>query len=298
MNQAKNEVFIEGILLESDIQTGTSKENKEFIRGELRILVNQKIGDKVIESIIPVRMFSNKLTKEGKSNKAYESILKVKNEFVSAAAVGGNLEEADAIRITSGSLDESLFVPRGSDKEASFPEIQSNFINKISRDKMVPMTKFNVNVVVNSIREEIKHEEATGALILKGAIVQYNDKLDLVEFKIYNEAAKNHIQTNYNKGDTVNIQGYVNFTSKTEYVEEEQGFGEPILTPKTTTVRELVITTGSVEPFSEERAYAREDLNKALSERAARIVKLKEDSQAAATTTAVPQKGNANDTGF
>ena len=297
MNQAKNEIFIEGILLESDIQTGTSKEDKEYIRGELRVLVNQKIGDKTVESIIPVRMFSNKLTKQGKSNKAYESILKVKDEFVSAAAVGGNLEEADAIRITTGSLNESLFVPRGSDREASFPEIQSNFINKINRNKMTPMTKFNVNVVVNSIKEEVKHEEVTGALVLKGAIVQYNDKLDLVDFKIYNEAAKNHIQTNYNKGDTVNIQGYINFTSKTEYIEEEQGFGEPILTPKTTTIRELVVTTGSVEPFSEERAYAREDLNKALSDRAARIVKLKEDSQTA-TTPSAPRRGNANETGF
>jgi len=297
MKQAKNEIFIEGILLESDIQTGTSKEGKEYIRGELRILVNQKIGDETVESIIPVRMFSNKLTKQGKPNRAYESILKVKNEFVSAAAVGGNLEEADAVRITTGSLNESLFVPRGSDREVSFPEIQSNFINKISRNKVTPMTKFNVNVVVNSIKEEVKHEEVTGALILKGAIVQYNDKLDLIDFKIYNEAAKNHIQTNYSKGDTVNIQGYINFTSKTEYIEEEQGFGEPILTPKTTTIRELVITTGSVEPFSEERAYAREDLNKALSERAARIVKLKEDSQAA-TTPAAPQRGNVDDTGF
>ena len=101
MNQAKNEVFIEGILLESDIQTGTSKENKEFIRGELRILVNQKIGDKVIESIIPVRMFSNKLTKEGKSNKAYESILKVKNEFVSTASASSRFPPTAAAETNS-----------------------------------------------------------------------------------------------------------------------------------------------------------------------------------------------------
>lgn len=300
MKQAKNEIFIEGLLLESDIKIGTSKKDntKEYIRGELRILVNQKIDGVIVESIIPVRMFANQLTNDGKPSKAYESILKVKNEFVSAASVDGDLTKADAVRITGGSLNESLFVPRGSDKEASFPEIQSNFINKISRDTMTPMTKFNVVAVINSIKEEVIQSEPTGVLLVKCGIVQYNDRLDFVEFKVLKDAAKNHIQTVYNKGDTVNLQGYINFISKTEYIAEEQGFGDPILTPKTTTLRELIITTGSISPFDEERAYSKEDLNVALNDRAARIVKKKEDSMTPAPTHASTATTPATPNGF
>lgn len=294
MKQAKNEVFVEGILLESDIKTGTSKDGKDYARGELRILVNQEFAGQKIESIIPIRMFSNRLTKDGTPNKAYDSIMRAKNELTSAAAVGGNIDEADAVRVELASLGESLFVPRGSDREVSFPEIQSNYVRKVSRDKVTPLTKFDVNIVVNSIKEEVKDDEPTGAVIVKGAVVQYADRLDLIDFKVYNKSAQNHIQSNYNKGDTVNLQGYINFTSKTEYIEEEQGFGEPILTPKTTTVRELVITTGSVEPFTEERAYAKEDLNSALKERAERIIKMKEASVA----VAAPASKVEDDDGF
>lgn len=288
MKQAKNEVFVEGILLESDIKADVSKSsNKPFIRGEVRIQVDQKIENQIVSSTIPVRMFAMKYTKDGKENKAYDSILRIRDTFTSAAAAG-NLEGADAVRITLGSLNENIFVPKGSDKEVSFPEIQSNFMTKINRASVSPVTKFSVNVAVNSIKEEIHNGEPTGALILKGGIVQYNDKLDLVDFKIYNEAAKNFIQNTYNVGDTVNIQGFINFSAKTEFVEEEAGFGESISVPKTTTVRELVITTGSVEPFDEERAYAKADLNAALGARMARITELKEGTKTEAPAKKEP----------
>lgn len=294
MKQAKNEVFIEGILLESDIKTNVSKNgNKPFIRGEVRIQVDQKVDNEVVTSTIPVRMFAMKYTKEGKENAAYDSITKIRDQLTSAAAAG-SLEGADAVRITKGSLGENVFVPRGSDKEVSFPEIQSNFVTKINRTALAPVTKFSVNVAVNSIKEEIKNGEPTGALVLKGGVVQYNDKLDLIDFKIYNEAAKNFIQSTYNVGDTVNIQGLLNFSAKTEFVEEEAGFGESISIPKTTTVRELIITTGSVEPFDEERAYVKADLNAALNARMARITELKEGAKS--TPAAAPV--NSNPLGF
>lgn len=291
MKQAKNEIFIEGILLESDIKTDVSKNgNKPFIRGEVRIQVDQKIDNQIVTSIIPVRMFAMKYTKEGKESGAYESIVKIRDTFVSAATAGG-IDKADGVRIARGSLNENIFVPRGAEKEVSFPEIQSNFMTKVARNSLTPVTKFNVNVAINSIKEEVRGGEPTGALILKGGVVQYNDKLDLIDFKIYNEAAKNFIQNTYNVGDTVNLQGYVNFSAKTEYVEEEQGFGEAISVPKTTTVRELVITTGSVEPFDEERAYPKADLNAALSARMTRITELKEGAKA-------PEPASTSDIGF
>lgn len=272
MKQAKNEVFIEGILAESNIKTGVSAStNKPYIRGEVKILVNQKVDQEVVESLIPVRMFAMKFKNDGKPNPAYEAIERVQDSFISIAAAG-NIADADAVRITRGTINENIFVPKGSDKEVSFPEIQANFISRINRATLNPLTRFSVNVAISSIKEEVKHDEPTGALVLRGCVAQYGDRLDLIDFKVYKDNAKSHIESHWSKGDTVNIQGFINFSSKTEYTEEEEsGFGEPILTPKTTTVRELVITSGSPEPFDEERAYTKAELNKALDERLARI---------------------------
>jgi len=280
MKQAKNEVFIEGILAEVDIKTDSSKkDNKPYIRGEIKILVNQIIDGEARESVIPVRMFSMKNKKDGSANPAYDAILKVQNTFKSAAGEGG-LENADAVRVTRGSINENIFVPRGSDKEVSFPEIQANFISKCNRNSLKPLTRFSINVAINAIKEDIDKEGVpTGALVIKAGIPQYADKLDLIEFKVYKDNAKEHIERHWQKGSTVNVEGYINFSAKTEFVEEESGFGDPISIPKTTTVRELVIVSGSPEPFDEERSYSKEELNAAMDERVARIAILKDNSQ-------------------
>ena len=282
MKQAKNEVFIEGILAEVDIKTDTSKkDNKPYIRGEIKILVNQMIDGETKESVIPIRMFSMKNKKNGDANPAYDAILKVQNTFKSAAGEGG-LKNADAVRVTRGSINENIFVPRGSDKEVSFPEIQANFISKCNRNSSNPLTRFSINVAINAIKEDVDREGVpTGALVIKAGVPQYADKLDLIEFKVYKDNAKEHIERYWQKGNTVNVEGYINFSAKTEFIEEEEesGFGDPISIPKTTTVRELVIISGSSEPFDEERSYSKEELNTGMDERIARIAILKDNSQ-------------------
>jgi len=276
MKQAKNEVFIEGILAEMDIKTDTSKKDgKEYIRGEVKILVNQMIDNEIIESIVPVRMFSMKLKQNGDANPAYEAIEKLQKTFTSAATTG-SFENADCVRITRGSINENIFVPKGAEVEVSFPEIQANFISKVSQNKLNPLTRFSINIAINGIKEEFKNDEPTGALIVKAGIPQYGDKIDLVDFKVYKDSAKSHIERFWSKGDTVNIQGYINFSAKTEFIMEESGFGDPIPVPKTTTIRELIITSGSQEPFDVERAYTKEDLNKAVEKRMGLIAELKE----------------------
>lgn len=271
MEQARNEVFIEGILLESTIETGTQPTTqKEYVRGELKILVNQKIDNVIHESIIPVRLFSMKITNAGNVSKVYQSILDFGQKAKSAASHNG-IANADAIRIKQGRLAENIMIPRGSQKEVSFPEIQTSFIDIIDKTKVAPLTKFTITAAINAIREEVKNGDPTGSLVVKVAVPQYGDKLDLFDLIVHKPAAINFIQTNWAKGQTVNIQGYVNFTTKIEEIEEEGGFGDPIIVPHSTTVRELVITSGSAEPFDEERAYKKEDLNNALNARLARI---------------------------
>ena len=297
MTQAKNEIFIEGILLETKINKGENRDNKEYISGEIKVQVDQKISDQMITSIIPIRMFAMRKTTKGEDNKAYDNILKLTTDFVSAATAG-SLEGADGIRVSvgkkgsMGSISENLYCPSGSDKIVSTIELSSNFFDKVARASLQPVATFSTNIVVKSIKEEVKGDEVTGALILTGAIVQYNDRLDMVNFHVKSEAAKNHISARYNAGQTVNIQGYINYTSNTTFVEEEAGFGDPVFTPRTTYTRELVVTSGSIDPFDEERAYKTDDLNKSVAERLGRIEEKKKG--ATAPKKAVP----AENTGF
>ena len=92
LRQAENKVKVEGILAEVDINPGSFNKNgqtMESIGGSIIVKVTQKINGEEKELSIPVHMFASKLTNKGTPNPAYESIMKVKNEFTSIAAAGG-----------------------------------------------------------------------------------------------------------------------------------------------------------------------------------------------------------------
>ena len=92
LRQAENRVKIEGILNEIDLEarTFTKKDGTPMdgISGSIIVKVNQKIGGEDKELMIPVHVFSYKTTNAGKPNPAYESLMRVKNEFVQVLCRG------------------------------------------------------------------------------------------------------------------------------------------------------------------------------------------------------------------
>ena len=100
-----NKVKIEGILSEIDMKyTSYMKDgvSQDAISGTIKVRVNQVIDGKEVELEVPVSVFSNKYTKEGKVNGAYESLERVMNEYVSIAKVG--IEAADRVRINGAQI--------------------------------------------------------------------------------------------------------------------------------------------------------------------------------------------------
>ena len=88
------------------------------------------------------------------------------------------------------------------------------------------------------------------------------------------------------KGDTVLIGGYINFSSVTTETVSAQSFGEPIVETHTKSIREFVITGGHDAPLTEEEgAYSNEDIAVALKDRQARIEKAKEKEISQAVNT-------------
>ena len=103
-------------------------------------------------------MFSSKYTNKGSLNPAYESIKRVKDEYVSIAAAGE--EGADAIRITNGDIRMNEFYSQDG-RFISTPRINASFVNKISREQMKMEATFITEFVVHSITEEIDANTAS-----------------------------------------------------------------------------------------------------------------------------------------
>ena len=284
MRQAENKVHIEGILSESDIEYGSFQKNGkpvECIRGVIKVLVNQTVNGVPMNNEIPVYMFAGKTTNAGRPNPAYESIEKIKNEYVSIVAAGGEAG-ADRVRITSGRIQMNEYY--NLDKRlVSFPRITASFVTKIRKDECKPEASFGVEMVIASqgydldadgnIKEPKKYR-------IKGIIPGYGDRVDVVDFVCSNENVVNAVSSYWQDNDTVKANGRLNFSSTTETIKEEVDFGEPIERQRTISLSELVITGGSQMPLEGEFAYDLADIQAALTDRKARLEELKNKGSA------------------
>ena len=183
LKQTENSVKIEGILSEIDLDYGSFVKNGatvESIGGTIKVQVTQKINgeDAILE--VPVHMFASKLTNKGTPNPAYESIEKIKTAYVSIAA--GGIDAADRVRITGGSIQMNEYYNQNG-QLVSFPRISASFCNRIKKEECAPEATFTVQLVVLSKGSEVDRDGIeTGRYFVKGGIVQYGGKVDIVTF--------------------------------------------------------------------------------------------------------------------
>ena len=277
MRISENQVKIEGILSEVGLETATFNrkgQTTECIRGTIKIRVEQEINGTMTTMEVPVSAFASRYTNAGAENPAYNSLKDVMENYKSIAACG-NIDDADRVRITNGSLQENVFYAKNGDL-VNTSRISASFINKIAKNECKPEATFTATIVVGNKSDELDRDGTpTNRLNVNGVIIQYGERADLIKFIVAKPDAKNHIEQYWNDGDTVRVQGKVNFSSKTEYIEEEVGFGEPIKTAKTTSVHELLIESGSAGCLEGDAAYDIKDIQSALAARKVRIEETK-----------------------
>ncbi len=277
MRISENQVKIEGILSEVGLETATFNrkgQTTECIRGTVKIRVEQDINGTMTTMEVPVSAFASRYTNAGAENPAYNSLKDVMENYKSIAACG-NIDDADRVRITNGSLQENVFYAKNGDL-VNTSRISASFINKIAKNECKPEATFTATIVVGNKSDELDRDGTpTNRLNVNGVIIQYGERADLIKFIVAKPDAKNHIEQYWNDGDTVRVQGKVNFSSKTEYIEEEVGFGEPIKTAKTTSVHELLIESGSAGCLEGDAAYDVKDIQSALAARKVRIEETK-----------------------
>ena len=288
--QASNKLTLQGKLLDVNMGSGKLSDGRPYERATVTIRVTQTYGGKTETSEIPVGMFATQYTSKGDINPAWKSLqdLKMMKSVQSHGAA-----EADTVRLTGATLQENNFVSRNNGQLINGWQIRGSFINRAS----VPdAATFATEVYIMSMEDEVDREgETTGRMVLKGGIVQYGGKLDVVKFVVENPDTIDYISRHWEVNKTLTVKGYIRVTSiEVKPSAESSGWGEDIPEgPTTQYIRELVITKGDDEPKEDDFAYDPTEIKKAFNERKAYIEQLQIDARKKANGAAAPVSGAA-----
>ena len=260
MMQSTNKINISGKLLDATFGDGKLSDGRYYKRATITVRVTQTYGGREETSEIPVSMFAAQYTQTNKPNPGYAQILALQ-EMNTAQNVG--IDAADTVRITGANLRENNFVSRNSGQLINGWQINTSFINS---GAVKDVGSFIIDIFIIDMHPEVdRMGEETGRLVIKGGIVQYQGKLDIVEFIVENPDTIDYIERAWNINDTVEVRGRIRVTAIEEKpAVTESSWGEDVPDTSTRTVRELVITKGSDEPKEEEFAYDPNDIKKAF----------------------------------
>lgn len=289
-NQATNKFNIVGKLLDATFREGTTHDNKPYESCNFTVRVKQMVNGVEETSEIPVSLFASKYTNAGTPHPGYKNIQDMKN--MKTVQEYGE-KEATMVRMSSASVRENNYVSRGGQLINTW-QLSTSFINEGGKNEIA---SFNIDVYIMDMHPEYDRDgEETGRMILKGAIVQYGGRLDIIEFVVEGSDQIDYISRNWEINKTVNIGGRVRYTSKeVKRAASESSWGEELPESSTQMVRELVITRGSEEPFDEEFEYDPAEIRKAFNVRKAQIEQMQIDAKNAAggKKTAAPKAGPA-----
>ncbi len=266
-DKAQNNITIAGKLLDATFTKG-SKDGRPYERFNLTVRVSQKYLGVDETSEIPVSGIVSQFTKNGAPNPAYASLQQLKN-FKTVQNCG--FAEADSIKITRGSISENNFMSRSGNLINGW-QIRTTYVNK---SEAKDIASFLIDIFIMDMKEELdKDETPTGRLIIKGGIVQYDSSLSVLEFIVEDPQCVEYISSNWNINDTVYVKGRIRYTSTEVNSTNGSSWGEDVPDTSTRTVRELIITTGSDEPYDENSAYDPVEIKKAFNIRKANIEQL------------------------
>lgn len=270
MKPCQNVVSVVGTLLSTDIREGKStKNNRDYRSVNYTVRVKQQYEGHEDVNEIQMSSIAMKYKNDGGDNPAYRGLADLA-AMNTAEKVG--FEKADKVRITTGSLSENMFVSKSTGNIITGFRINSSFVNKAD-NSMVDMAVFKTEIFILDIAREMnkKTGEETSRLIVRGGIVQWNGKLDVVEFVAENPTYISFIERNWHVNDTVRVSGRIRCATSIENSDEanEGGFGETVQIAAPVLRKELIITGGDETPYDEEFAYSIDDIRAANATRKA-----------------------------
>ena len=261
---AGNKINLAGTLMDVTFGEGQLSGGRPYQRATVTVRVTQTYSGKEETSDVQVGMFATEFTSTGKPNPAWKSLNDLK---LMKTAQNVGIDAASHVRLTGATLQENYFTTRTGQFIDSW-QIRGSFINEA---KVSDVASFIVDIFIMDKHEEVNRDgDTTGRLVIRGGIVQYGGRLDVVDFIVEAPDAVEYISRNWEINGTVTVRGRIRVLSREEEV-ESSGWGEDV--PDTTTrfVRELIITKGDDECKEEDFAYDPVEIKKAFNERKAAI---------------------------
>lgn len=279
LQEKENGIEVIGTLSEVDLNEKTTSDGKEYIAGKVTIKSHVKLHGEPIDVEVPFNVYAGKYTKTGGPNPSYDSIKNVKENMVSIASCGDE-SKASYVRVyqsTGGLRENSFYDKTGRLVETVRPN--SGFFNAVGRDKYEDKATFSAVIFILAIDDEIDRDgEPTGSKKIKGAIPGYNGTINVIDFKVENKQAIEHIESFWSKADTVKVYGTIAYTTTVSKIQEDVGFGDPVEKIVTRSKRELIITSGSPTALDAEEAFDSAEIAKAMTARKAELEKKKEEA--------------------
>ena len=276
-NQALNNVTIVGKVINTTFREGKTGEGKPYESVQLLVRVTQDVDGKQETSEISTSIFASQYTNSGKLNPLYENVQRAK-ELKTVQNVG--FDAADVIRLTKANLQENFYTGKNGQFYDGW-QIRGSFCSKVAADA-TEMATFSVHVFILDMHDEINRDgDPTGRMIIKGAIVQYGGKLDVIEFIVEDPDKVDYLQRNWEPNQTVRIGGRIRVKSEeTKKMTATSSWGETLPEETTRLIRELIVTGGSDEAFDEEGSYDPMDIKKAFNVRKALIEQKQNEASA------------------
>ena len=168
--------------------------------------------------------------------------------------------------------------------------------------KYTPEATFSAIFAIGSMGYETDKDgvEIPNRYKIRGIMPQYGGSVDVIDFFATSPNVIDAVSSYWEQGDTVKINGKLNFTSKTEEKIVEVDFGESRFERKSISVSELIITGGSQTPLEGDFAFDMDEIHNALEDRQARLAELKAKQKAKESKTApkTTAKKSMADLGF
>ncbi len=281
LRQANAKVSVAGVVSEIDLKPEV-KDGKNVIKGSLTVQTSA-------DNFVRFNVMVNETTKNGDTNKTYAGIQTVMNEYKSIAKVG--VDDADRVFVNG---DLNIFTGQNGTSVG----YKSNFFNRAkSLEDFEPKAEFSVEVYITQIVPEIKNDEETGRVLVKGWVPTYNliEPITLVAPKEIAGA----IDSTFAPGQTAEFYGDC-INSRVEKVTEiPVAIGKPRKKVETSYVNVLVIP-GASEPYEEgvskEKPYDADTIQAAIREREAALAEAANKAANAAKANTKPSGAKAGRT--
>ena len=284
--QSKNEVNIVGKLLSLQTRSGKTGAGTPYESVTALVRVNQDIEGKNETHEIQQSIFASPYTNSGKANPIWENLKRLK-EMKTAENVG--IDEADTVRLTKGNIQENYYVARNGQLYDNW-QIRGAFASK-GGENTSSLATFNVEIFILDMRDEVNSEgDNTGRMIVRGGIVQYGGKLDVVEFIVEAPDKVDYLQRNWEVNKTVRANGRIRVTVQENGAAptKTSSWGETVPETSSRIVRELIITGGDDEPLEDDFAYDPVDIKKAFNERKALMEQKQVEAKQASAKASAP----------